>query len=94
MKTGNIQYDYTTQFIIKAGFIYVLLLIIIIIVIVKATYVVTNRKWVGLRGHWGGASQFGFVHAAHEFLQFDGERHVAFDPQLPRHEGQRRLQLP
>lgn len=44
----------------------------------------------------GGASvsQFGLVHATHQFLQFDGERHVAFDPQLPGHEGQRRLQLP
>lgn len=49
----------------------------------------------GLRGAVGGASasQFGLVHAAHQFLQFDGERHVTFDPQLPRHEGHRRLQL-
>lgn len=44
----------------------------------------------------GGASvsQFGFAHAAHQLLQFDGERHVSFDTQLPRHEGQRGLQLP
>lgn len=39
-------------------------------------------------------SQLGLAHAAHQFLQLDGERHVAFDPQLPRHEGHRGLQLP
>lgn len=39
-------------------------------------------------------SQFGLVHAAHDFLQFNGHCHVAFDPQFPRHEGRRRLQLP
>lgn len=42
----------------------------------------------------GGASQLGFIHTAHEFLQLDGERHVPFDLQLPRHERQRRLHLP
>lgn len=38
-------------------------------------------------------SQFGLVHTTHQFLQFDGERHVALDPQLPRHEGHRGLHL-
>lgn len=40
------------------------------------------------------SSQFGLVHAVHQFLQFDGERHVSFDLQFPRHEGHRGLQLP
>lgn len=39
-------------------------------------------------------SQLGLVHAAHELLQLDGERHVSFDAELPRHEGHGRLQLP
>lgn len=45
----------------------------------------------------GGASlssQFGLAHAAHQLLQFEGECHVAFDAQLPRHEGHGGLQLP
>lgn len=43
-------------------------------------------------GPGGGVSQL--AHAAHEFLQLEGEHHVSFDLQLPRHEGQRGLQLP
>lgn len=42
----------------------------------------------------GGASQLGLVHAAHQLLQLDGQRHVPLNPQLPRHEGHGGLQLP
>lgn len=38
-------------------------------------------------------SQFSLVHAAHQFLQFDGDRHVPFDPQFSRHERHRGLQF-
>lgn len=46
--------------------------------------------------HVGGVSvsQFGLVHAIHEFLQLDRQRHVSFDLQLPWHECHRGLQFP
>lgn len=45
--------------------------------------------------HVGGVSfsQFGLVHAIHEFLQLDRQRHVSFDLQLPWHECHRGLQF-
>lgn len=46
--------------------------------------------------HVGGASvsQFGLVHAIHEFLQLHRQRHVSFDLQLPWHKCHRGLQFP
>lgn len=48
--------------------------------------IIANVKAMSQTGSeikWGGASQLGFVHASHEFLQFDGECHVTLDFQLP-----------